>query len=747
MQIGNAGNPIAITSSDAILFVGVSSAGMLTVVGANSSVVAAGSSRTHPIGAVGGTGTLIVSDDASVRFGSLIESQATLDVGVSNSNGSHGTVLVESDSLLRTGNLSIGTRTSTATGLVIIDGTDSSIIAHATTTIGSTSGGTGTLNVNPGAVLQTDTLDLRSTGTLNVDNATVELLGAMTMAAGSTFLLDDGVVNVRGGLDNSGGGTIDFRDGSLTITDGAFVPGAGPSPNFILNAAGGFMLPTLTLGTGVTSEIGQLTIGQTNSAYLKIIDGATVTSQISTLGFNSGFGQVDLVGTDSSWSATDSLTIGNMSSQGIVNVTDGATLSTVDSDLGLFGDSGGTVNITGANSSWTDTGEMRVGVLGEGALNITGGIVNSDRTLVGRSTGGIGTVEIAGSGAQFNSGTSLSVGHFGNGTLEVRASGEVNTPLLHVGERTGSTGVVDVSGFGTDLNVTGNLNVGGDNSSAGAMGTLDIHQGGDVSVGDTLTVWPSGTVNLADSGSELIADGIDHTHGGAFNFNSGTLAVGQFTGELTNSAGLMTVGNTPGAVGTTVVTGEYKQLAGATLRFEVGNLATLDHDQLQVTDSIDLDGVIDIVAIAGFQPRAGDEYVLIISGGLIFNFPTVNSPDLPGDLFSSTVLTGGASNDLIYTIYTPYTADFDGDGDVDADDLMDPIKGWQARYGADLDGRNFLDWQRQFGSGVGAVSSSLFADSAAAAIPEPSTTLLACVLLLGVTPPNRSVLSLLRPTS
>ncbi|WP_261342304.1 hypothetical protein [Bythopirellula polymerisocia] len=34
------------------------------------------------------------------------------------------------------------------------------------------------------------------------------------------------------------------------------------------------------------------------------------------------------------------------------------------------------------------------------------------------------------------------------------------------------------------------------------------------------------------------------------------------------------------------------------------------------------------------------------------------------------------------------------------DDLTDPVNGWQARYDSDLDGADFLAWQRQFGRGI-----------------------------------------------
>ncbi len=73
-----------------------------------------------------------------------------------------------------------------------------------------------------------------------------------------------------------------------------------------------------------------------------------------------------------------------------------------------------------------------------------------------------------------------------------------------------------------------------------------------------------------------------------------------------------------------------------------------------------------------------------------------------------------------------FAADFDGDGDVDGNDLAD----WQVSYGIDSgadadgdldsDGRDFLVWQRQFGSGIPL-------STATTSIPEPN----AMVLLVG----------------
>ena len=82
-------------------------------------------------------------------------------------------------------------------------------------------------------------------------------------------------------------------------------------------------------------------------------------------------------------------------------------------------------------------------------------------------------------------------------------------------------------------------------------------------------------------------------------------------------------------------------------------------------------------------------------------------------------------------VIPPLEADFDGDGIVDGNDLTDPIDGWEARFGVDLDGMNFLDWQRDFGIGVQPLSS-------AQATPESSSLLLTLVAIVILTRTWRS---------
>ncbi|MCA9260138.1 MAG: hypothetical protein KDA61_13090, partial [Planctomycetales bacterium] len=70
-----------------------------------------------------------------------------------------------------------------------------------------------------------------------------------------------------------------------------------------------------------------------------------------------------------------------------------------------------------------------------------------------------------------------------------------------------------------------------------------------------------------------------------------------------------------------------------------------------------------------------------------------------------------------------FAADFDGDGDVDGADLAGSAQSWATRFGSDLDGSDFLSWQREFGAGG-------TGNAASSSVPEPHAVLAAGVLAM-----------------
>jgi hypothetical protein len=97
----------------------------------------------------------------------------------------------------------------------------------------------------------------------------------------------------------------------------------------------------------------------------------------------------------------------------------------------------------------------------------------------------------------------------------------------------------------------------------------------------------------------------------------------------------------------------------------------------------------------------------------------------PGDpSHGGEVVSGELHIDNAELASASLAGDFDGNGSVNAADLTHPTLGWKQRYGADLDGNDFLDWQR--GLNVPVIT----------AVPEP-TTLAAAALALVMLVPRR----------
>jgi hypothetical protein len=84
------------------------------------------------------------------------------------------------------------------------------------------------------------------------------------------------------------------------------------------------------------------------------------------------------------------------------------------------------------------------------------------------------------------------------------------------------------------------------------------------------------------------------------------------------------------------------------------------------------------------------------------------SPDPTGPPVSAP---GGVLNLDNIRLAAATPGDFNGDGNVNAADLNDPVTGWRARFGVDLTGNDLLKWQRNLGG------------PAAVNIPEPAAGL------------------------
>jgi hypothetical protein len=188
-----------------------------------------------------------------------------------------------------------------------------------------------------------------------------------------------------------------------------------------------------------------------------------------------------------------------------------------------------------------------------------------------------------------------------------------------------------------------------------------------------------------------------------------TLLDGATVGIEIENNGQISVGSSPGFATidtfTQTVGGEWKVDLG-------GTLAGTEHDQLDITNTATLAGILDVSLIGGFSPVTGDLFDIISASLITGVFDTLSLPVLSSSLvwdLADLYTTG----ELLVSL-SPLASDFDEDGDVDGFDFLT----WQ-RGGSPtpLSSGDLSDWQTNYGT-VAPLS------AASAVVPEPSALLL-----------------------
>lgn len=170
---------------------------------------------------------------------------------------------------------------------------------------------------------------------------------------------------------------------------------------------------------------------------------------------------------------------------------------------------------------------------------------------------------------------------------------------------------------------------------------------------------------------------------------------------------------------------EYQQTASGEWELGIGGAGLNEFDRMLLTGAASLSGTLELSLQSNFVPTLGDTFdFLSANGGITGAFASVLQPTTMPSNLAFDVNYLGSIVQLEVVQIPDFTADFDNDGDVDADDLLL----WQGDYGGpgsdsdldgDSDGSDFLAWQRQFGSSTSSVAAS------PVAVPEPSGLLLA----------------------
>ncbi|MCW2349934.1 autotransporter domain-containing protein [Sphingobium sp. B12D2B] len=416
-----------------------------------------------------------------------------------------------------------------------------------------------------GSVIKTGSGALTLTGDNSAFAGNMMLTGGATVIDGSTT---SGNIVFLGGLDGA----------SLTVVNG----GTFNAPNIIVSNSTNSAMPgmedesgsLLVTGTGSTVTTEFLTVGYYGDGSVAIENGGTVVVNTSTsVGAVEGsVGSITVSG-ENSHLQSGSLQFGG-SGQGTLILSGGATLQSTSGSFGVNAGSLGTGTLSGAGTRW-DIGAsgLGIGTSGEGILTVTDGATiaasGSDADVrLGASANGNGQMTVSGSGSSVTTDRNMTIGSYGSGTATVTDEALLGGDKLIVGFVDGSQGTLNISGEGTLARGTSYVMVG---TYAGSSGVVTVSDGAtlksDGNRGITLAyeAGSTGTLNIgAAAGSAAQAAGvIDAANGIQFGAGAGKLVLNHTGTDYVLAAGLSGSGVVDVLAGTTILSGDSSNYSGS----------------------------------------------------------------------------------------------------------------------------------------------------------------------------------------
>jgi len=385
------------------------------------------------------------------------------------------------------------------------------------------------------------------TDDLIIDSGTPETADDVTTDGG-------GSITVAGGADATLSGTLyvgESGTGALTIEAGGQVSSADGQLGYYWSATGTAMVT----GAGSTwTNSGDLYVGHDGAAALTVADGGLVTAKVlyASLSDLSGNGTITVQGGafldadllfDGTHGLSQALPFGSggtlnldvdgtrilgvgYKDTGTLRIAEGRSVASTDGYLGCYRGSTGTSTVTGAGSTWTNSGDLEVGQHGTGTMRVeAGGHVSNASGYVGSDPDSTGAVAVTGPGSTWTNSGTLLVGYYeAVGTLTVEAGGKVSNTYGYVGWSGSSAGTATVTGAGSTWTNSGNLDVGRDGA-----GTLTVTDGGLVRVAGTLTIDydedDDGFIHMTSGGMLALFGDADDSLGDFLDLIGGTDAI------------------------------------------------------------------------------------------------------------------------------------------------------------------------------------------------------------------------------
>ncbi|MEX2168159.1 MAG: PEP-CTERM sorting domain-containing protein [Pirellulales bacterium] len=325
----------------------------------------------------------------------------------------------------------------------------------------------------------------------------------------------EGIVTVTGSSsswENDGDLRVGvLGNGQLLISDGARVY----SESGILAADfRGIGAVTVVGGGSNWINSDSLTVGNLGTGALSIEDGAAVSNTDATIANTQvSSGVVSVSGNGSTWTSSGTLTVGRRNTGELI-ISDGGKVSNGNASIGgsNFGSlpvtGEGIVTVSGSNSAWTTLGDLQIGFLGGGELEISNGAaVSAVASSIGSQSNSDGIVNITGLNSKWTNTGSLFIADNGTGQLTIADGAMVTSTIGVVAKTSASAGEVTVTGNNSLWDNAGGVYVGGDASVSGGTAALHVTDFGKIVAGGTLRVWNKGQVNQANGGRLVVSTG------------------------------------------------------------------------------------------------------------------------------------------------------------------------------------------------------------------------------------------------
>ena len=547
LEIANNGN---VTASSCYL--GDSTAGKLNVTNGGS---------FNTSSCFVGHGSNDVSTATVNGRGSIWNASSSLHVGYT---GSGEVSISNGGSLKSSGSDCIGSLSNTASGTVTVDGTGSTWSSDTSLTVGVS--GNGTLNViNGGSVNSGYSCLGHNSGSSG--EATVE-------GAGSTWTCNSNLA-----VGSAGTGTLNIFDGGRVSVSGATYV-AGPENTINFGVGGG----TFTTHQFYLASLNSLTGKGTVRADGLISDFDVTFSGTATPAL--AFGTAGTLTVDMSKSSANADLGAGYTSNGTLNVTNGAKVFSANGYLGIRSGSAGSATVDGTGSEWTNKGLVYVGLNGSGTLSIiNGGCVVDAVCDIGEWSGSSGVVTIDGANSTWNTST-VYTGLRGAGTVTQLGGMTTVGSVLYLGYYSDSQGTYNLNGGTLKLRSlakgsgTATFNFGG--------GTLRASETLSTSVPMTLT-GTGGDARVDTAGYPVTFSGQLSGEGGLNKLGASTLtltAANNYKGDTAVSTGTLTLASTASLL--LWIDGDENSLISVasnakldlygTVRLEIGNVTALSEN-------------------------------------------------------------------------------------------------------------------------------------------------------------------------